>query len=521
MNLYEDPPQEPNGVLSHHRVTPEELTHALAKIEARKQEALRDQEAVQAAEQAYLSATIPVEEAVRELNLEVSPDEIWTEVQEQRAAATHAETIPEAVEEERFPLYHVPELKTPPASMVRRSPRWTGRKRAAAGLILAVFGFAALSTQIHSLHVTAPVGQAVQAAPAQFNVAGFPNGIPFELTGGDLDRLLHGEDAAKVGVDPNSSYDPNVYYGWWSLVKYDDHVYVRGYVPAPPSKEQFPRGVVEIDNTMVPEDGNRPAEVTVRLDTLKFCSFYDHITVLSTPGYFSFYGRVMDEKIVVSDVHLDQHAWERAGAVMSTQEPMLSEISTSSKPSAPQFYSPFGEPPLKHLSEKIQPDLKRLHHPNSVPFMTYPNNQPFTIPDQDLGYVLTKTPPNALYISTNQNKLSNPAEMGEWLVIKHSGQFYLRGWIPGDTTEESLKNTQKDSTHQFLHLYNSPLPAELEGTAKQISLRLGSFEYGPSGRFYSKHWYFTGKGFEDDGALFQQQIPLSHVHSDSHAWEKW
>ena len=513
-------------MLSHHRVTPEELTRALAKIEARKQEALRNEEAARESKQAYLSATIPVEEAVRELNLEVSPDEIWAEVQEQRAADTHTETIPAAVEpeavEEGVSLYHVPELKNPPAFVVRRPHRWTGRQSAVTGLILAVLGFTALSSQLHrSLHSTVPLGQAVQAAPSQFNVAGFPNGIPFELTGEDLDRLLHGEDAAKVGVDPNNNYDPNVSYGWWSLVKYDDHVYVRGYVPAPPSKEQFPHRVVEIDNAIVPEDGNRPAEVTLRLDTLKFCSFYDHITVLSTPGYFSFYGGVMDEKIAVSDVHLDQHAWERAGAVMSTEEPMLSEMSTSSKPSAPQFYSPFGEPPLKHLPEKIRPDLKRLRHPNSVSFMTYPDNQPFTIPDQDLGYVLTKTPPSALYISTNQNNLSNPAGMGEWPVIKHSGQFYLRGWVPSDTTKESLKNTQKDSTHQFLHLYNSPLPAELEGTAKQISLRLGSFEYGPCGRFYSKHWDFTGKGFEDDKALFQQQIPLSHVYIDSHAWEKW
>ena len=104
MNSHEALTQEPERTLSQHRVTPEELTRALAAIEARQQKAARLQEAEREAEQAYLSVTIPVEDAVRELNLETTPEEIWAEVQEQRAADSRVETAPKPGEEENNTL---------------------------------------------------------------------------------------------------------------------------------------------------------------------------------------------------------------------------------------------------------------------------------------------------------------------------------------------------------------------------------------------------------------------------------
>ena len=58
------------------RVTPDELTQALAAIEARRQ-----------AEAAHLAGTIPIEQAVSDLHLDSTSDEIWAEVQAQRATA--------------------------------------------------------------------------------------------------------------------------------------------------------------------------------------------------------------------------------------------------------------------------------------------------------------------------------------------------------------------------------------------------------------------------------------------------
>ena len=64
------------------RITAGELTHALASLEVRRQEALRLQEE----EAQYLARTIPVEEAVRELNLDFTPSEVSAEVLAHREA---------------------------------------------------------------------------------------------------------------------------------------------------------------------------------------------------------------------------------------------------------------------------------------------------------------------------------------------------------------------------------------------------------------------------------------------------
>ena len=56
------------------RVTPEELAAALSALEADKQEAVRHRE-----------STVPIGEVVSEMNLEVTPDEVWAQVQKQRS----------------------------------------------------------------------------------------------------------------------------------------------------------------------------------------------------------------------------------------------------------------------------------------------------------------------------------------------------------------------------------------------------------------------------------------------------
>jgi hypothetical protein len=77
------------------RVTAQELTMALERIEAGKQ-----------AESRRLSSTIALGEAVRELGLEVTPEEIFAEVQRQRRLA------------QTTPTEHLPKVKTPDADRV-------------------------------------------------------------------------------------------------------------------------------------------------------------------------------------------------------------------------------------------------------------------------------------------------------------------------------------------------------------------------------------------------------------------
>ena len=67
------------------RVTPEELSQALASIEERKQ-----------AEAGRLAGTIPIDQAVSELHLDSTSEEIWAEVQAQRARTAQAKAAQEA-----------------------------------------------------------------------------------------------------------------------------------------------------------------------------------------------------------------------------------------------------------------------------------------------------------------------------------------------------------------------------------------------------------------------------------------
>ncbi len=66
----------PQPSVAQARVTPDELASALAAIEARRQ-----------AEAAHLAGTIPIDQAVSDLHLDSTPDEIWEEVKTQRAKA--------------------------------------------------------------------------------------------------------------------------------------------------------------------------------------------------------------------------------------------------------------------------------------------------------------------------------------------------------------------------------------------------------------------------------------------------
>lgn len=73
---------------SQRRVTAKELTSALTSLRVRKEEATRRQEE----EGRRLAETIPIGQSVEELSLEATPEEIWAEVQAQRAQddAAHA-----------------------------------------------------------------------------------------------------------------------------------------------------------------------------------------------------------------------------------------------------------------------------------------------------------------------------------------------------------------------------------------------------------------------------------------------
>ena len=69
---------------AHIRVTSEELAQAINALEASKDEAAR-----------HLAGTVPIGEVVAELKLEATPEEVWAQVQKQRAQAAEAQAAQE------------------------------------------------------------------------------------------------------------------------------------------------------------------------------------------------------------------------------------------------------------------------------------------------------------------------------------------------------------------------------------------------------------------------------------------
>lgn len=74
--LQQDPQNEPETPVAQIRVKSEELAKAISTIEARRQE-----------EAQRLEGTVVIGDIVEELHLDATPEELWAEIQKQRAQA--------------------------------------------------------------------------------------------------------------------------------------------------------------------------------------------------------------------------------------------------------------------------------------------------------------------------------------------------------------------------------------------------------------------------------------------------
>ena len=127
---------------AHIRVTPEELAAALNVLETQKQEAVRHRE-----------STVPIGEVVSEMNLEVTPDEVWAQVQKQRRQA-------EADSEAQVQAQRAATV-TKTATTRRRIRSWRDIK-AWVWVLFWISGGGGLLTLIpHLVHPAPPVGISV------------------------------------------------------------------------------------------------------------------------------------------------------------------------------------------------------------------------------------------------------------------------------------------------------------------------------------------------------------------------
>lgn len=247
----QDAVPEPPLTVSQMRVTPDELTHALAAIEARRQAD---------------AGTIPLDQAVSELHLDSTSDEIWAEVQAQRASTSAARPAQTAPEQEA-PLQAV---ATPPAVIVRGWGSYIApavivrgwRDYIAPAVIVWTLFSAGIIPQFWNNHTPVIKHQISSAAPILRPLSAVPDGTEVYADDAALIQISEGKPAAQVTVSQNPSGSR------WNLIKTGGHVYLRGYIESADSFKPLqgkPLNVYNDDNSGELE-GHSTSEITLRVD---------------------------------------------------------------------------------------------------------------------------------------------------------------------------------------------------------------------------------------------------------------
>jgi len=280
----EDPhPNSDTASAAQTRVTPEELAHAIASLEARKLEEVRLQE-----------NTIPIGQAVRELNLDATPEEVLAEVRAQRQAqaatpsptqaspsAAHTppapppipvpplhRTVTDALRQaavaatpglKQAALAASPALKQGLDAMSQRVKQPKQAKRVGRGRIWLVAGiiaaFAAATNGLGShTHVS------VQVAPHYRLLSTIPDGHEVYADTATVQNIASGVNPQTIRVEDGARLDNT-----WRLIRHDKHWYVRGFVLENSTLGAGPVKVYNDDDAGILHDKSDES-VTLRLD---------------------------------------------------------------------------------------------------------------------------------------------------------------------------------------------------------------------------------------------------------------
>ncbi len=240
----EPPISTPPLTVSQMRVTPDELTQALAAIEVRRQADAR---------------TIPLDQAVSELHLDSTSDEIWEEVKTQREKASLSKAAP--VEQPR----RAAQPLTVSMPVVRvRSGGW--RRLIAPILVIGVLMSAGVIPHNFTPHGFSPSlltdKHFPAAAPILHPLSAVPDGTEVYADDAALIQVSEGKPAAQITVSVNATGNR------WNLIKTGGHVYLRGYIENTDSFKPLqgkPLNVYNDDNSGE-LNGDRTSEITLRVD---------------------------------------------------------------------------------------------------------------------------------------------------------------------------------------------------------------------------------------------------------------
>ncbi len=245
LKSHETDAEQPPAV-GGNRVTPEELSQALSAIEARKQR-----------EASRLAGTIPISDAVTELNLDTTSEEIWAEVQAQRdnAAAVQSEQVQQeqAAKQARAAKQAAYQQSITPRPRRRRG--WTGFLPPL--LVIWVLAHNGLIPHFwgHSTHIAAPILRPL---------AQVPDGKEVYSDDAALVQVSEGKPASQITVSENATGNR------WTLVKVGAHVYLRGYIASTDSLQPLGGKALNVynDDNSGELEGERTSNITLRVDKI-------------------------------------------------------------------------------------------------------------------------------------------------------------------------------------------------------------------------------------------------------------
>ena len=202
------------------RVTPDELSQALAAIEARRQ-----------AEANRLAGTIPIDQAVSELHLDATSEEIWVEVQAQRAK--EAARREQRRQEKAARKAQAAQQAVAPRPMRRRG--WTRF------IVPVLVGWVLFHNGLIPYFGSHPTHT---AAPILRSLAQVPDGQEVYADDSALAQVSAGKSLAQITISENATGNR------WPLVKMGGHVYLRGSLARADSLQSLQGNALSIFTTI-------------------------------------------------------------------------------------------------------------------------------------------------------------------------------------------------------------------------------------------------------------------------------
>jgi hypothetical protein len=251
---------------AHERITAEELSRAVAAVEARR-----------AAHASFQAGTITVGEAIRELDLEAKPEEIWAEIAATRRA--HGVGIRNAA----LPVRTAKFRKGLVVAGVLLTSTWLVATVLIHGQTVTPQAPASALNAGPNAVADFQVTEKTSAGPVVKEFSEIADDHPIAIPAYQLQNMIQFDST----VDPSSVAAPE---NMWTVVKHRGALYIQGYLGLPMSPRAMQNGPVTIWNVNPQHAGittsdnstAHPVPITLDADKIKHGTLISYEVLLPT-----------------------------------------------------------------------------------------------------------------------------------------------------------------------------------------------------------------------------------------------